>query len=357
MESYNEILKKYKELQEEHSKIIKEFTEFRNESDEMNKEYEETIEVLSTSTDMYKEENEELQSKLLLLINENKQLKIDQEELRDKNKDKMKDIQLLNNKMEQLQSKFDFANSTESSLKQKLISLENDNEHYLSQIRQFQAQVEELKEKLESNIEELVSTQADFDEYKAEKEEELERMRERLKEEIEGRKVIAGKIGVGMKEVKDTSQSGFKSKDIGLIRDISGETIKEVNEENENEVCENNKEGGNVEEKNINYNTKENEDITDNDIVDAIEPEIKIPRRGTTIRPGQRNKLKELNRSMNKNGEKKSLKDSTCLISSFNSKDLFGPDFLDDIPNTRVNRAKSFIGQNPMQSLLNKIAS
>jgi predicted RNase H-like nuclease (RuvC/YqgF family) len=165
------------------NEITKEYADYKIECDEICKEYEETIQLLTDSVDKYKLE-------ITKLNKEKEKMKIDQEKLtkelekaREKNRDKIKDIEILNNKLDQLQSLFKSINKKETTLKSKVVTLETDNDHYLSKIHQFEEEVSDLKTTLESTIESLITTQNDFEEFKNKKEEEIERLKLKLQEE------------------------------------------------------------------------------------------------------------------------------------------------------------------------------
>lgn len=172
------------------SQIMNEYADYRIECDEICKEYEETIQLLSDSLEKYKTENSKLST-------EKEKMKLDQDKLtkelekaREKNRDKIKDIEILNNKLDQLQSQFKSINKKETTLKSKVVTLETDNDHYLSKIHQYEEEVTDLKDNLENTIESLITTQNDFEEYKNKKEEELERLKLKLQEEKDNVKAL-----------------------------------------------------------------------------------------------------------------------------------------------------------------------
>ena len=165
------------------NEITKEYADYKIECEEICKEYEETIQLLTDSVDKYKLE-------ITKLNKEKEKMKIDQDKLtkelekaREKNRDKIKDIEILNNKLDQLQTLFKSINKKETTLKSKVVTLETDNDHYLSKIHQFEEEVSDLKTTLESTIENLITTQNDFEEFKNKKEEEIERLKLKLQEE------------------------------------------------------------------------------------------------------------------------------------------------------------------------------
>ena len=165
------------------NEITKEYADYKIECDEICKEYEETIQLLTDSVDKYKLEIAKLNKEKEKMKIEQDKLEKELEKSREKNRDKIKDIEILNNKLDQLQSLFKSINKKETTLKSKVVTLETDNDHYLSKIHQFEEEVNDLKTNLESTIESLITTQNDFEEFKNKKEEEIERLKLKLQEE------------------------------------------------------------------------------------------------------------------------------------------------------------------------------
>ena len=143
----------------------------------------------------------------------------DLEKSRDKNKEKIKEIEILTNKYEQLQSQFNSINKKETTLKSKLVILETDNEHYLNKIHQYEEEVTDLKDNLENYIENLITTQTEFEEYKSKKEEEIERLRQTLQEEKDNINALMKKNkkendnNINIKNEKQIENSGKISKE------------------------------------------------------------------------------------------------------------------------------------------------
>ena len=67
-------------------------------------------------------------------------------------------------------------------IESKVVTLENDNDHYLGKIRENEARIEDLNLKLESALEENISLQTDFETYKQMSEESLIRKEQELKD-------------------------------------------------------------------------------------------------------------------------------------------------------------------------------
>ena len=94
----------------------------------------------------------------------------------------MKDIELLNNKNDRFIEEIKKIQAERATYNSKIVSLENDNDHYINKIRENEARIEDLTLKLESALEENISLQTDFDNYKETSEEQLIRKEEELKE-------------------------------------------------------------------------------------------------------------------------------------------------------------------------------
>ena len=182
------------------NQVLEEYSDYRKECDEICKEYEETIQLLSQSVEKFKNKNLQLNSENSKLNIEKEKIVIDKEKLakelekaREKNKDKIKDIEILNNKIDELHSQYKSINKNETSLKSKVVTLETDNDHYLSKIHQYEEEVTDLKDHLENTLENLITTQNEYEEYKAKKEEELERLKKILQEEKDNVKALMNK--------------------------------------------------------------------------------------------------------------------------------------------------------------------
>ena len=206
------------------NRLTNDYKDYRTECDEICKEYEETIQLLSESLDKEKLLNTKL-------INEKEKIKIDYdkslkelEKLKEKNKEKIKDIEILNNKYEKLQTQLNSSNKEETTLKSNMVKLEIDNEHYLNKIHQYEEEVADLKDKLETYIENLTITQTDYEEYRSKKEEEIERLKQQLQEE---------KINVNVLIKKNTKEQNAKDKNEDKVGENGLERKLSWNEEND----------------------------------------------------------------------------------------------------------------------------
>ena len=97
-------------------------------------------------------------------------------------------------------------------MKSKVVTLETDNDTYLNKIHQYEEEVTDLKGNLENSIENLVSIQNDFDEYKAKKEEELERLKKALQEEKENVKALTNKQKLNQNSIMQSKKSKEEKK-------------------------------------------------------------------------------------------------------------------------------------------------
>ena len=146
-----------------------------------------------------------------------------------------------------MQSKFKSSNKKETSLKSKLVTLETDNDHYLNKIHQYEEEVTDLKDSLENAIENLITTQTEFEEYRSKKEEEIERLRQSLQEEKENINALMKKNKKENNNISDIKENeninGFERKlswneinDNNDEKKSSGKKIKtKINEEDERE--------------------------------------------------------------------------------------------------------------------------
>ena len=197
---FNKIKRENDNLKNNLNQILTEYADYRVECEEIYKEYEDTIQLLTDSLEKFKTENSRLNNDNSRLISEKEKMKIEQEKVakelekaREKNKDKIKDIEILNNKLDELQSQFNAINNKEITLKSKVVHLEKDNDHYWDRIHQYEEEVSDLKYNLENATENLILAQDDFEEYKKQKEEELERLKLQLQEEQNNVKALMSK--------------------------------------------------------------------------------------------------------------------------------------------------------------------
>ena len=162
--------------------LKEEFEQNKSDTDEIMKEYESTIKMLTDTAEALKREKENFQKQLAESIKKQKQLQSDLENYKNKNIDKMKDIEILNTKNEKLTQELQKMTQNKTLIESKVVTLENDNDHYLGKIRENEARIEDLNLKLESALEENISLQTDFETYKQMSEESLIRKEQELKD-------------------------------------------------------------------------------------------------------------------------------------------------------------------------------
>lgn len=199
MENTNNI----EELRILYNKLSDEYNEYKLESDDICKEYESTIQILTDSLDSLKLQNTNLSNENKIYKENNKQLIEELNSIKIKNKDKMNDIELLNNKLDKLCKEYNKIKESKTLLNSKMIDLENDNEKYIGKIRQYESQIEDLKLKLEETMEDLITKQIEFDEYKKNSEEIIQRYKQNLNDEINNNDVIKKNLILKLNEDKN----------------------------------------------------------------------------------------------------------------------------------------------------------
>ena len=156
--------------------------QIKSDNDEICKEYELTIQMLTESVNNFKSEKVSLQEKITILEKEIKKFDKEKESLQNKNKDKIIDIQNLNKTNEKLKEDMKKILDEKNLTKTKIITLENDNDHYQKKLRQNEALIEDLTSQLESALEENITLQTEFELYKQQNEEILIRKEQEIKD-------------------------------------------------------------------------------------------------------------------------------------------------------------------------------
>ena len=171
----NDYEKLYNDLKKEHEQSVLD-------NDEICKEYESTIKMLTDSIESFKTEKTNLENKLSLLEKEQKKFEKEKESLLSKNKDKISDIQNLNKQIDKLKTELKKIKEDKNIVKDKIIALETDNDHYQNKLRQDEALIEDLNSQLESALEENITLQTEFELYKQHNEEALIRKDQEIKD-------------------------------------------------------------------------------------------------------------------------------------------------------------------------------
>ena len=153
-------------FEELYKKLKEEFEQSKKDNDEICKEYEATIEMLSDSVESFKKEKATFEQKLSKNDLDIKTIKKEKESLLSKNKDKITDIQNLNKQNDRLSNEVKRLKEEKNLNDSKIVSLENDNEHFQNKIREYEALTEDLENQLESALEENITLQTEFETYK-----------------------------------------------------------------------------------------------------------------------------------------------------------------------------------------------
>ena len=164
-------------------KNLKEETDKNKEiNDEIFKEYDSTIQLLTENAQKYEKEKKDFQNKISKIEIDIKNIKQEKENLIKKNKDKLIDIQCLNHQNESLNKLIKKYKEEKITFDTKIVTLENDVDHYQNKIREYEDFIEELKSQLETSLEENITLQTEFETYKLNTGEQLIRKEEEIKE-------------------------------------------------------------------------------------------------------------------------------------------------------------------------------
>ena len=201
---------KYKSLKEE-------YDQSKEDNDELCKEYESTIQLLTESVQKFEKEKKDFQSKISKYENDVKNINKEKENLIKKNKDKLIDIQCLNEQNEKLNNLVKKYKEEKSVFDNRIVTLENDIDHYQNKIREYEDFIEELKSQLENALEENITLQTEYETYKLNMGEQLMRKEEEIKD-------IKNDINYKDKIIKKLSQNPREKLD---IKNLQQKLIKE----------------------------------------------------------------------------------------------------------------------------------
>ena len=165
-----------------YNNLKEEYEQSQKDNDEICKEYESTIQLLTDSVESLKKEKKEWQSKLTKIENEQKSFKREKETIITKNKDKMIDIQCLSEQNDKLNELIRKLKEEKSLFDTKIVTMENDIDHYQNKIREYEDFIDELKAQLEDALEENITLQTEFETYKLNTGDELLRKDEELRD-------------------------------------------------------------------------------------------------------------------------------------------------------------------------------
>ena len=165
-----------------YNNLKEEYEQSQKDNDEICKEYESTIQLLTESVESLKKEKKDWQLKLTKIENEQKAFKKEKDTLIKKNKDKMKDIQCLSEQNDKLNELIRKLKEEKSIFGTKIVTMENDIDHYENKIREYEDFIDELKAQLEDALEENITLQTEFETYKLNTGDQLLRKDEELRE-------------------------------------------------------------------------------------------------------------------------------------------------------------------------------
>ena len=165
-----------------YNNLKEEYEQSQKDNDEICKEYESTIQLLTESVESLKKEKKDWQLKLTKIENEQKAFKKEKDTLIKKNKDKMIDIQCLSEQNDKLNELIRKLKEEKSIFDTKIVTMENDIDHYENKIREYEDFIDELKAQLEDALEENITLQTEFETYKLNTGDQLLRKDEELRE-------------------------------------------------------------------------------------------------------------------------------------------------------------------------------
>ena len=165
-----------------YNNLKEEYDQSKKDNDEICKEYESTIQLLTDSVESIKKEKKDLQIKLSKIENDQKNFKREKENLIKKNKDKMIDIQCLNEQNDKLNELIKKLKEEKTLFDTKIVTMENDIDHYQNKIREYEDFIDELKIQLEDALEENITLQTEFETYKLNAGDQLIRKEEEIRD-------------------------------------------------------------------------------------------------------------------------------------------------------------------------------
>lgn len=202
--------KKYNDLKQE-------YDQSKLDNDEICNEYESTIKMLTDSLESIKTEKINLENQISLLEQDQKNFEKEKESLVSRNKEKISDMQNLNKQIEKLKSENKKMKEDKSLVKERIITLEKDNDHYQNQIRQDKALIDDLKDQLESALEENITLQTEFELYKQKNEETLIRKEQEIKDyknDIINKEKIIQRLNDKRNNIKELKQKLLLPKEL-----------------------------------------------------------------------------------------------------------------------------------------------
>jgi len=267
-----------KDFETLYNNLKEEYEQSKKDNDEIFKEYESTIQLLTDSVESLKKEKKELQTKFSKFENEQKSLKREKDNLIKKNKDKQIDIQCLNEQNDKLNELIKKLKEDKSIFDTKIVTLENDIDHYQNKVREYEDFIDELKSQLEEALEENITLQTEFETYKLNTGDQLIRKEEELRDirnDMTNKEKLIQKLSKKPSDrfnIQKVQQKLIKDKK--FMRYQRRYTISEYNEYNGDIDTQFNK----IEKKlkNIEENENENNDENENDTKEFIKTYKKL---------------------------------------------------------------------------------
>ena len=143
---------------------------------------------MTESVQKFEKEKKDFQNKISKYENDVKNISKEKENLIKKNKDKLIDIQCLNEQNEKLNNLIKKYKEEKSVFDNRIVTLENDVDHYQNKIREYEDFIEELKSQLENALEENITLQTEYETYKLNMGEQMLRKEEEIKDIINDNK-------------------------------------------------------------------------------------------------------------------------------------------------------------------------
>ena len=170
------------DYEEKYNSLKQEYDQSLAYNDEIYKEYELTIKTLTDTIEEYKTKKKNLEEQISKLEKEQKNYEKEKESLVSHNKEKLEDIQNLNKQIEKLKAENKKIKEEKNIIKEKIISLEINNDHCQNKLRQDDEIIKDLNSQLESALEENITLQTEFELYKQKSEETLIRKDQEIKD-------------------------------------------------------------------------------------------------------------------------------------------------------------------------------
>lgn len=178
------------EYPQDYESLLKLHISLKQEHEEQDTAYEDYIKILE-------DRKTDLESKLTMKEKEIETSKKEISKLRDLNNDRSQDNEYLEKKLKKMEENEKKNLDKISYSENKLVELENENNQYYEKLRQLEVICEEYKHKLDKAIEENIIFQNEYDQFKIECDEKIQRIQEELednKNEVLSKEQIINKL-------------------------------------------------------------------------------------------------------------------------------------------------------------------